>query len=58
MENGLSLEELGYYVLSGSIDGEQSCVRVPFEGGASTETSMLSFSSLLALDSNRALLST
>lgn len=58
VENGLSLEELGYYVLSGSIDGEQSCVRVPFEGGASTETSMLTFSSLLALDSNRALLST
>lgn len=58
VENGLSLEELGYYVLSGSIDGEQSCVRVPFEGGDSTETSMLTFSSLLALDSNRALLST
>ncbi len=58
VENGLSLEELGYYVLSGSINGEQSCVRVPFEGGASTETSMLTFSSLLALDSNRALLST
>ena len=58
VENGLSLEELGYYVLSGSIDGEQSCVRVPLEGGASTETSMLTFSSLLALDSNRALLST
>ena len=58
VENGLSLEELGYYVLSGSIDGEQSCIRVPFQGGASTETSMLTFSSLLALDSNRALLST
>lgn len=61
MEEVLSdgpLRELGYYVLSGSIDGEQSCVRVPFQGGASTETSMLTFSSLLALDSNRALLST
>lgn len=58
VENGLSLEELGYYVLSGSIDGSHSCIRVPFQGGASTETSMLSFSSLLALDSNRALLST
>ena len=45
VENGLSLEELGYYVLSGSIDGEQICVRVPFEGGDSTETSMLTFSS-------------
>lgn len=56
--SGGPLRELGYYVLSGSIDGEQSCLRVPFQGEASTETSMLSFSSLLALDSNRALLST
>ncbi len=56
--SGGPLRELGYYVLSGSTDGSQSCVKVPFQGGASTETSMLTFSSLLALDSNRALLST
>ena len=56
--SGRPLRELGYYVLSGNTDGSHSCVRVPFQGGASTETSMLTFSSLLALDSNRALLST
>ena len=56
--SGGPLRELDYYVISGSTDGSQSCVRVPFQGGASTETSMLTFSSLLALDSNRALLST
>lgn len=56
--SGGPLRELGYYVLSGSTDGSHSCVRVPFQGGASTETSMLTFSSLLALDSNRVLLST
>ena len=56
--SGGPLRELDYYVISGSTDGSQSCVKVPFQGGASTETSMLTFSSLLALDSNRALLST
>ena len=48
-----------HYILWGTREGgEMRCTRIPFEGGSNSETSSLSFSGLLGLDGEKALLTT
>ncbi len=55
--NGARLEDLGYYVLCTKLgEDSSSCVRVPFDGESSTESSDAIIFSIQALDQNRALL--
>ena len=50
-------DDLGYYLFHMDLDsGESSCLRIPFEGTAGTESTSLIFSGLIPLDDERALL--
>ena len=50
-------DDLGYYLFHLDREsGESSCLRIPFEGTAGTESSSLIFSGLIPLDEGRALL--
>lgn len=57
--SGKFLVNPGHYILWGTREGgEMRCTRIPFEGGSNSETSSLSFSGLLGLDGEKALLTT
>lgn len=58
LNSGIFPADLAYYVLYRNLaDGSASAVRIPFAGDRGSESSSLTFSSLLGLDAGRALLS-
>lgn len=59
IKGGANLDELGYYVISTELSKKNSiCSRIPFAGDNSTEGDGAIICSVLALDANRALLTT
>lgn len=59
IKNGASLEDLGYYILCMELKSNQAtCIRLPFAGERGTESNDSIICSVLALDTNRALLTT